>query len=70
VVADEKDYIYAKTIIEKFKLFEKTNNIFFSPILTKIKPALLAEWMIKDKSKATLAIQLHKIIWGKNAKGK
>ena len=70
VIADKNDYIYAENMIEQFKLFKKTNKIFFSPILTRMKPSLLAEWMVKDKSKATLALQLHKIIWGKNAKGK
>lgn len=70
VIADKNDYIYAKKIIKKYDLFTKTNHIFFSPVSGMLKPSLLAEWMLEDKSKATLALQLHKIIWGKNVKGK
>jgi len=70
VIANKEDYNYAKKIIRKYNLFEKTDKIFFSPVAKSIKYSDLASWMIKDKISAIFAVQLHKIIWGKNVKGK
>lgn len=70
VIADKHDYNYAKKIIEKHGLIDRTEKIFFSPLSDRLKAARLAEWMIADKSPAILATQLHKIIWGQDAKGR
>ncbi len=69
VLANKEDYIYAKSIISKYKLTEITQKILYSPIPGKLAPQLLSKWMIKDKSIVTLQLQLHKIIWPGIEKG-
>jgi 7-carboxy-7-deazaguanine synthase len=70
VIADRNDYEYAKEIMSRYLLAEKTDKIFFSPVAGRINHKKLAEWMIADKILAIFAVQLHKIIWGKYARGK
>ena len=70
VIASRKDYNYAKRIIRKYNLFKRTDKIFFSPVRKYMKYSDLASWMIKDKISTIFAVQLHKIIWGNNVKGK
>ncbi len=70
VIADRQDYDYARKMIGKHGLVGRTGKIFFSPVSGRLKAARLAEWMIADRPPAILAYQLHKTIWGDNAKGK
>jgi 7-carboxy-7-deazaguanine synthase len=60
IIADKKDYDYAKEIIKKFK---PKCDIFFQPVW-KTDPKNLAEWILKDRLNIKLGVQLHKIIWG------
>jgi len=60
VIADRKDYEYAKEIIDKYK---PICPIVMQPVWgNDIKE--LAEWVINDELKARVLPQLHKIIWG------
>ncbi|HBM17510.1 MAG TPA: 7-carboxy-7-deazaguanine synthase QueE [Lentisphaeria bacterium] len=63
VIENEKDYRFALNKIEELNLQTKTQNILFSPVLSKLAPRFLANWMIKDKTPAILQVQLHKFIW-------
>ena len=63
VIADMKDYIWAKEILIREKLNEKA-LILFSPVFNDINPKDLAEWILKDQLPVRFQIQLHKIIWG------
>ena len=69
VLANNEDYIYAKSVISQNKLTKITQKILFSPIPGKLSPQLLSKWMIHDKSPAILQLQLHKIIWPGIEKG-
>mgnify|MGYP001577056876 CR=1 FL=1 len=70
VIADKRDFRCAEKMIEKYSVLEKTNKIFFSTVCGVLSPAILADWMLKSKSKAILGIQLHKIIWGNDSGGR
>lgn len=60
VIADRKDYDYAKLIMSKH---EPICSIVMQPVWgNDIK--VLAEWVIEDKLNARVLPQLHKIIWG------
>ncbi len=61
VVADRDDYEYAREIVLRH-LPAFQGPVFFSPVLDRLEPRLLANWMISDKICARLQIQLHKII--------
>lgn len=62
VIETREDYDWAVEIIEKYKLDEKL-PVLFSPVFDKLKPIKLAEWILKDKLKIRMQLQLHKYIW-------
>ena len=64
VICDEKDYLWSKAMLEQYDLGEKVNEILFSPSFEEIEPAQLAEWILRDKLKIRMQVQLHKQIWG------
>ncbi len=60
VIADKKDYEYAKGIVEKYK---PICSIVMQPVWGKeIKE--LVEWVLDDNLNARVLPQLHKIVWG------
>ena len=65
VIADRNDYEYAREIIEKHGLGDKT-GVLLSPLVgpgSDISAATLAEWMLYDDLPVRFQLQLHKIIW-------
>lgn len=60
VIADKKDYEYAKDIIDKY---QPICSIIMQPLWgNEIKD--LAEWVLNDNLNARVMPQLHKLIWG------
>ena len=68
VVSDRADFDYALNVIEQYKLDDKC-KILFSPIWGKVSFDNLAAWMLESRAPGRMQIQLHKIIWGADAKG-
>lgn len=69
VIANRKDYAYARKISE-LKCFQiPPANRLFSPVSGKMDPAELSKWVIEDKLNVRLHLQLHKIIWPGNQRG-
>ncbi|MBW1940574.1 MAG: radical SAM protein [Deltaproteobacteria bacterium] len=69
VIANRKDYEYARGITE-LKYFQiPPGNRLFSPVSGKMNPADLAKWIIEDNLNVRLHLQLHKIIWPGNQRG-
>jgi 7-carboxy-7-deazaguanine synthase len=64
VICDEKDYLWSKAKLDQYDLGGKVNEILFSPSFEEIEPAQLAEWILRDKLKIRMQMQLHKQIWG------
>jgi 7-carboxy-7-deazaguanine synthase len=64
IIGNKEDYIYAKKIINKYKI---KSNIFFQPIGNS-NPNILAMWILNDELNVKLGLQIHKILWG-NKKG-
>jgi len=64
VICDEKDYLWSKAKLDQYDLRTKVNEILFSPSFNEIEPAQLAEWILRDKLKIRMQMQLHKQIWG------
>jgi len=63
VLSDERDYRFALDTIARFKIDRQTENILFSPVFGSLSAADLAAWMLRDKPKARLNLQIHKYIW-------
>lgn len=69
VLLDEIDYEWAKEVINKFQLAQKS-NILFSPVYGKLSSSDLAEWILRDRLPVRLQLQLHKILWPHLERGK
>ncbi len=68
VIGNKSDYNWAKTKILEFDLLNKS-SILMSVIFGKLQLVELAEWILKDKLKIRLQIQLHKYIWEPETRG-
>jgi 7-carboxy-7-deazaguanine synthase len=71
VISDKRDYDYACGIIKKYDLSTKINNILFSPMSSS--PGItenLAEWIVNDKLPVRMQLQMHKIIWNEDERGR
>jgi 7-carboxy-7-deazaguanine synthase len=67
VIADRTDYDFAKRIVAEKNLDRWT--VLFSPVWGEMDMKTLAEWMLADRVTARLQTQLHKHIWGAEARG-
>ncbi|MBV8516729.1 MAG: radical SAM protein [Acidobacteria bacterium] len=67
VIADRADYDWARRVIAERGLASRT--ILFSPVWGELDMKALAEWMLADRVPARLQTQLHKHIWGAEARG-
>ena len=68
VVADRKDYLYAKMIIRQYHLLKKC-TLLISPDSGSQTRRQITEWCIKDNLEVRLNLQLHKIIWPNRKRG-
>lgn len=66
VMADERDYRFA---LERARAIAPRNAVLFSPVHEVLSPTTLAEWMLRDHAPARLQFQLHKLLWGADARG-
>jgi 7-carboxy-7-deazaguanine synthase len=81
VLADRKDYEFARDFTLKHRLESKVRNVLFSPVFLKkpsserdasncqFDPRQLVEWILEDKLNVRLGLQIHKFIWEPATKG-
>ncbi len=67
VIADRADYEWAKKVIAERRLDRWT--VLLSPVWGEMDMRSLAEWMLADRLPARFQTQLHKHIWGAEARG-
>ncbi|CAI8977553.1 7-carboxy-7-deazaguanine synthase [Methylocaldum szegediense] len=63
VIMNERDYEWAKAIVEEHRLSERC-EVLFSPAMGVQDPTELAENILRDRLPVRFQIQLHKILWG------
>jgi 7-carboxy-7-deazaguanine synthase len=68
VLRDRRDYDWAKRAVRRFALDEKC-PVLFAPARGLLKAKDLAEWMIADRLKVRLQLQIHKCIWPRRKRG-
>ena len=68
VVGSRGDYEWSRGILEQYKLPDR-HQVLFSPVFGKLEPGQLATWLLEDGLDARLQIQLHKLLWGAEARG-
>ena len=69
VLADRRDYEWARTVIAERDLARLVNAILLSPVFGALEPASLAAWMLEDRLPVRMQLQLHKRIWDPAARG-
>lgn len=62
VIADRKDYEWARETIRAHKLEDRV-GLLISTAFGIIEPAQVGAWMLEDKLRARFQLQLHKYIW-------
>ena len=67
VLTDEADYAWAARIIRERDLAAKT-EVLLSPVHGKLDPRAVVAWMLRDRLPARLSLQVHKYVWGPDAK--
>jgi 7-carboxy-7-deazaguanine synthase len=67
VIAGREDYDWAREVIERHRLAGRP--LLFSPVWGAVEIKDLAEWILADRLPVRLQTQLHKLIWGADARG-
>jgi len=68
VIADEADYRWSVEKMRRLRLPGRT-EILFSPVHGKLEPRDLVTWVIRDRLPVRVNLQLHKYVWGPDARG-
>ena len=69
VIADMVDWEFAKVIIDKYELIDHTKEVLISPVHGIENLAGIAKAVAQSHLKVRLNLQLHKYIWGGEARG-
>ena len=67
VLTGESDYRFALEVIERYALCAQT-QVLLSPAWGLLEPRDLAHWMLRDHVDARLNLQIHKYVWGADAR--
>lgn len=68
VVCDQADFLWSLEVVRGRRLEGRT-HLLFSPVWGQVAPADLARWLLESGLDARLSLQVHKVIWGPDARG-
>ena len=69
VIRDRADYDYAKDVVARYGLLERTAAVLFSPVHGVLAAKDLAVWILEDRLPVRLQLQAHKYIWDPQTRG-
>ena len=69
VLADRADYEWMRATIEERRLASLTPNLLASTVFGRLAPKDLVKWVLEDKVRVRVQLQLHKHIWAADAVG-
>jgi len=69
VIADRRDYEYAREVVQRENLPARVNAVLFSPVHGRLDAKLLSEWVIGDRLDVRVQLQVHKYIWSPDTRG-
>lgn len=69
VIVNRDDWDYAQTVIHKYDLQEKAKAILISPAWEQVDLQAVADWVSQSGLNVRMQLQLHKYIWGPEARG-
>jgi 7-carboxy-7-deazaguanine synthase len=68
VVCSEADFRWSEDVVRRHRL-EGRCHVLFSPAWGQVDPKDLARWLLESGLDARLSLQVHKVIWGGDARG-
>ncbi|MCI0567212.1 MAG: 7-carboxy-7-deazaguanine synthase QueE [Acidobacteria bacterium] len=68
VLRDRSDYEWARRVLRERRL-EDHPTVLFSPVFGALDGRELAAWILQDRLKVRLQLQLHKLIWPPDMRG-
>jgi len=69
VIANRSDWDFARDIIERFDLEKRAKAVLISPIWNGVNLQEVAGWITSSGLKVRMQLQMHKYIWGSEARG-
>jgi 7-carboxy-7-deazaguanine synthase len=69
VIRDRTDYEYARDVVVRHGLVDRTAAVLFSPVHGVLSAKDLAAWILADRLPVRLQLQAHKYIWGADTRG-
>jgi 7-carboxy-7-deazaguanine synthase len=69
VVTDRADFDYALDVIASHNLGGRDREVLISPVWGTVDWAELASWILESGVRARMQLQMHKLIWGAEARG-
>jgi len=69
VIADRTDWEFARKVVGDYDLENITRSILISPAWNQIDLPELANWIVESGLNARMQLQMHKYIWGPEARG-
>lgn len=69
VIQDRGDYEFARDVVERHSLDRRVSTVLFSPVHGVLQPHTLADWVLADRLSVRVQLQVHKLIWGADARG-
>ena len=69
VIQDRRDYEFARDTVTRHALDRRCLAVLFSPVHGVLDPKDLSAWILEDRLPVRLQLQIHKHIWGADARG-
>jgi 7-carboxy-7-deazaguanine synthase len=69
VIRDRADYEFARDVLRRHDLTARCAAVLFSPVHGVLPPKDLAAWILEDRLRVRLQLQVHKYIWGADVRG-
>jgi len=69
VIANRDDWDFARDIIKRFELEKRALAILISPVWNNLDLQEVAGWITSSRLKVRMQLQMHKYIWGPEARG-
>ena len=69
VIQDRGDYEFARQVVARHGLEERCAAVLFSPVHGVLDPKQLAAWVMTDRLRVRVQLQVHKYIWDPQTRG-
>lgn len=69
VIANREDWDYARDVVERYDLENRARAVLISPVWGEVDLKEMADWIASSGMNVRMQLQMHKQIWGPEARG-